>query len=221
MAQSKTARSRTGAAAGRDHAGTPGYTVVELLVVVAVIIVLAALLLPVMARSREKARQVDCASRLAQLAKASLAYAEDYDGHLPPYWNRWVHPEPVPDSVGQPRPDLLHAALQPFLRDRAVWFCPSDPLAGRDEEVWRVNHRYSSYAFNFKRWPLLTTEGDQTYLSSPSPARRDTLSPAGYKLILDPNGDPANGCPSEGGNHFGGVNVAYLDGHVKWANRCR
>ncbi|MBC7289450.1 MAG: DUF1559 domain-containing protein, partial [Armatimonadetes bacterium] len=60
-----------------------GFTLIELLVVIAIIAILAAILFPVFARAREKARQASCMSNLKQLALAMLMYAQDYDENLP------------------------------------------------------------------------------------------------------------------------------------------
>jgi len=56
---------------------------IELLVVIAIIAILAAILSPVFARAREKARQTSCLSNLKQLGLAFLQYAQDYDGRFP------------------------------------------------------------------------------------------------------------------------------------------
>jgi prepilin-type N-terminal cleavage/methylation domain-containing protein/prepilin-type processing-associated H-X9-DG protein len=59
------------------------FTLIELLVVVAIIAVLAAILFPVFAKAREKARQVSCASNMRQIGTALTMYLQDYDGRFP------------------------------------------------------------------------------------------------------------------------------------------
>src|ERR1051326_6389239 len=96
-----------------------GFTLIELLVVIAIIAVLAAILFPVFARAREKARQTTCLSNQRQIGLALLMYAEDYDGMIVP-WARG------PGYPGEPEADRLWGGLlQPYLKNRGVLFCPS------------------------------------------------------------------------------------------------
>lgn len=60
-----------------------GFTLIELLVVIAIIAILAAILFPVFARVREKAKQTSCVSNLKQIALGIIAYCDDYDGQGP------------------------------------------------------------------------------------------------------------------------------------------
>jgi prepilin-type N-terminal cleavage/methylation domain-containing protein/prepilin-type processing-associated H-X9-DG protein len=62
-----------------------GFTLIELLVVIAIVALLAAILFPVFAQAREKARQADCISNLRQIGLAAIMYAQDYDETLPLY----------------------------------------------------------------------------------------------------------------------------------------
>ncbi len=62
-----------------------GFTLIELLVVIAIIAILAAILFPVFAQAREKARQTTCTSNLKQIGTAFMMYVQDYDETYPPW----------------------------------------------------------------------------------------------------------------------------------------
>jgi prepilin-type N-terminal cleavage/methylation domain-containing protein len=124
------------------------FTLIELLVVIAVIAILAALLFPVFASARDKARQAVCLSNLKQIGQALHLYAQDYDERLPICcsWARAGSPElqtstcqqdgitsstPADIYLGpvQNPPRYVQELLNPYVRNAAIWFCPS---VGRD-----------------------------------------------------------------------------------------
>jgi prepilin-type N-terminal cleavage/methylation domain-containing protein len=117
------------------------FTLIELLVVIAVIALLAAILFPVFAQAREKARQSVCLSNLKQIGAAMLIYAEDYDGRYPggPDGRAylWV---PGPKGSWDKMPtaccgDVAQGnvpfRLLPYLKNERVFLCPSDPNGDR------------------------------------------------------------------------------------------
>ncbi len=102
----------------------PGFTLFELLAVIATIGILAAILLPALARSRESARRASCLANLAQLGMVLKMYAEEHDRNLP-----W--------SGGGGNADCLLALRGDYLSDSKILFCPSDTNYSDGEFVQR------------------------------------------------------------------------------------
>jgi prepilin-type N-terminal cleavage/methylation domain-containing protein/prepilin-type processing-associated H-X9-DG protein len=104
-----------------------GFTLIELLVVIAIIAILAAILFPVFAQVREKARSISCASNLRQLGLATLQYVQDYD--------ETYFQSPYPgDLNNDPTQPCLYMPeyLMPYVKAPAVFTCPDfkgDPFA--------------------------------------------------------------------------------------------
>lgn len=134
-----------------------GLTLMELLIVIGIIAVLAGLLFPVFVTIRERARIVYCINNLKQVGNALHMYAQDYDGYAPPYANHVIL-TPIAEKVFLPNsddPSLFEGAYIPYTKDRQIWFCPLDPLAGVDTRIppegdlWHYwngyNHKATSY----------------------------------------------------------------------------
>lgn len=93
-----------------------GFTLVELLVVIAIIAILAALLLPVLSRTKEASRAAICSSNLRQVSLASATYAVDNKSRQP-FFRDWLF-----TKTG----DLTSGTMYPYLRNRQIYLCPTD-----------------------------------------------------------------------------------------------
>ena len=111
--------------AGRARERRFAFTLIELLVVIAIIAILAAILFPVFAQAREKARQATCLSNLKQLGLAGLQYCQDYDEINVPSETNFALIAGV--QYYTPWQDLLY----PYVKSLDVYNCPSHvPGAG-------------------------------------------------------------------------------------------
>ncbi len=188
-----------------------GFTLIELLVVIAIIAILAAILFPVFAKAREKARTASCASNLKQLGLAVLQYTQDWDERYPT------------GDVGGNR-EVTNglnwaSAIMPYTKSRDVYRCASDGSG-----------LATSYLYNNRGMNRITlAELD-------APAVRLMLvdgQTQSMNAANDPNNAMTNGGLNNDHNlwhiawrvcaqdrkmprHTEGANVGFADGHVKW-----
>jgi prepilin-type N-terminal cleavage/methylation domain-containing protein/prepilin-type processing-associated H-X9-DG protein len=197
--------------------GKRGFTLIELLVVIAIIAILAAILFPVFAKAREKARQASCLSNLKQLGVAVLSYTQDYDEMLPApgYWGTYAGDMNGP--LGQPwMPKIL-----PYIKNSQLYLCPS--LKVSNAAYTTIPTSYCWPEFMAAMWtggilmpirgqgaPTLAqiSEPAQMFLASDGPGSDSDYAIADYGA----SSSPAN----TGSTHNGGANILWADGHTKW-----
>lgn len=189
-----------------------GFTLIELLVVIAIIAILAAILFPVFAQAREKARQITCVSNIKQITLGELMYTEDYDE---------VHVSPWGQA-----PDWLpwHQILQPYMKSKSVWHCPDDTFSQTAGTI------PISYSIN------TTADGVTGAHQVPWSSEASIVSPSTTILIgerfrtghtYDSSNDTNIQCdmwdqldgdngPAPSKIHSGGENFGFCDDHVKW-----
>src|SRR5207302_4193588 len=101
-----------------------GFTLIELLVVIAIIAILAAILFPVFAKAREKARQASCTSNVKQLMLAWHMYIQDNDETLLPYSFPLANGSQDGSSGGYAC--NWNVVLQPYIKNTQIIRCPDD-----------------------------------------------------------------------------------------------
>jgi len=114
-----------------------GFTLIELLVVIAIIAILAAILFPVFAQAREKARTTSCLSNFKQGALAWVMYIQDYDETIVPFATTGHGASPVGDTQWWPY------LMNPYIKNWQIFHCPSatDPNGdwGSGPNAWAYN----------------------------------------------------------------------------------
>jgi prepilin-type N-terminal cleavage/methylation domain-containing protein/prepilin-type processing-associated H-X9-DG protein len=130
-----------------------GFTLIELLVVIAIIAILAAILFPVFAQAREKARQATCQSNLKQISTAFNMYIQDYDEQFPPWTSNACNTNPPGAGAFNFR-SLYNFTIDPYIKNGAtpnatgtggtlngVWGCPTTKS--------QLSQVSNTYAYNY------------------------------------------------------------------------
>ncbi|MBC7804772.1 MAG: DUF1559 domain-containing protein [Akkermansiaceae bacterium] len=214
------------------------FTLIELLVVIAIIAILAAILFPVFARAREKARQTTCLSNEKQIGLAMMQYVSDYDETLPPgryytpggtayAWDNYI--EPYAQGAGTIANAAYGNGKNPYL------VCPSDAIVRTGGNGNRSTRSYAitMSAFGTADYPWKPEVYPCTGcgLTEGRPIA-DIGSPAGTIIVAEAH-RPDNSigtnflfrvaAPSAQVStanqiipHSGGWNYLFADGHAKW-----
>jgi prepilin-type N-terminal cleavage/methylation domain-containing protein/prepilin-type processing-associated H-X9-DG protein len=222
-----------------------GFTLIELLVVIAIIAILAAILFPVFAKAREKARQTSCLSNVKQLGLGLMMYAQDYDERMPLY--NWGE-----GSVGIKNSCTWWGGIYAYVKNGQIFGCPSGGRLGasttNNGTTFVVWTNFAGAPFNSGTWSLdygynelmSTVAGGLAIAKLHYPAETVVLADCqsswigGYwsdtfpnraflRRIAEANGNTGCGCPpndtafnSDDAPHNNGSNIAFCDGHAKW-----
>ena len=188
-----------------------GFTLIELLVVIAIIAILAAILFPVFAKAREKARQTSCLSNTRQINLGIIQYTQDYDETFPP----GSYPMTVPFVLS------WRDVISPYLKNTQILQCPSYRTStfGYGWNYQNFGYQDVSHGTGWASGLGQVQAPAETIIIGDNPDAG--MYGAGGNYIYGPTQatPPADGIGNVSGRHNEGANYAFVDGHSKWISR--
>ena len=218
------------------HSVRRAFTLIELLVVIAIIAILAAILFPVFAKAREKARQISCLSNEKQLALGFTQYTQDNDELLPGAASGaggatltgangfgWVKYTTFGSGTTPAVYDVTQGSIYAYVKSKGVYVCPDDSVGQTSGDSYAING-----CIDFPGTVTGTVAADHTRAGK-SLAAFD--NPSSIMLLSEENaGDPSRLTGSTNDaylsffspdfislRHTGGSNVVFVDGHAKFS----
>ena len=216
------------------YKNTIGFTLIELLVVIAIISILAAILFPVFAQAREKARQTSCLNNIKQIAIAINIYKDDYDEVYPMAYINKIY---LGGTLTQ-----YNNILASYIKNQHVFFCPSSFRKYNEQGAdgcksynYSTNRALMQYHYEQEKgegvYSGIVTSPSETYLiwdgSYFSVAAKDIVLCGTANAYLPGSGN-SNNIPFDdseypdgkndymSGRHNLGVNMGFADCHVKY-----
>ena len=198
--------------------GQRGFTLIELLVVIAIIAILAAILFPVFAKAREKARTSSCQNNLKQQITAHMQYTQDYDEML----------VPVRFGGAGSASFVWTDCIQPYIKSTQVFVCPS---AGNTQVSYTM--QYGVWTNGAPLANIPTPAQTPIFVDAVGAAKGSTVTALTFICKSGTTGwipelgltittfgtvyaDSQRAAIPDAQRHTDGANYAFLDGHVKW-----